>query len=278
MPDTHMPPAVEAFDAAADRFDARFGEWRSVAAQRAVVRALLLEAFPERAHLLELAGGTAEDALYMAAHDRSVLFTDGSPAMVARTQDKVRRAGMTHRIATRTVLLEQLDAFARTAGVMFDGAYSNFAGLNCVADLRPVARGLARLLRPGSSALLVLFGPHPPGEVVVQMLRGDMRSGFRRVRPGAVPARLGGRDFHVHYHTPDTVAEAFAPWFRLARMHGVGVFVPPSAAEPFISRLPRFLGALQAIDRIVARPLARFGDHILFHLVRTSAAAEEHSQ
>jgi hypothetical protein len=173
------------------------------------------------------------------------------------------------------VLLEELDTFARTAaGPPFDGAWSNFAGLNCVADLRPVARGLARLLRPASSALLVVFGPHPPGEVMVQMLRGDVRAAFRRFRAGPVPARLVGRMFHVHYHTPRAIARAFAPWFRLERMDGVGVFVPPSAAEPFVSRLPRLLDALQAVDRLVARPLAQLGDHVLLHFVRTAATED----
>jgi len=273
-----MPAAVEAFDAAADRFDDRFAEWRSVAAQRAAVRSRLLSTFPAGSHLLELAGGTADDALYMAAHGRSVLLTDGSPSMVSRARDKVRAAGLTHRVQARAILLEELDTFARTAaGPPFDGAWSNFAGLNCVADLRPVARGLARLLRPASCALLVVFGPHPPGEVIVQMLRGDVRAAFRRFRPGPVPARLGGRMFHVHYHTPRAIARAFAPWFRLERMDGVGVFVPPSAAEPFVSRLPRLLGALQAVDRLVARPLAQLGDHVLLHFVRTATSPEDRS-
>jgi hypothetical protein len=57
-------------------------------------------------------------------------------------------------------------------------------------------------------------------------------------------------------------------------MDGVGVFVPPSAAEPFVSRLPRLLDALQAVDRLVARPLAQLGDHVLLHFVRTAATED----
>jgi hypothetical protein len=160
----------------------------------------------------------------------------------------------------------------RTCGP-FDGAFSNFAALNCVADLRPVARGLARLLRGDAPALLVLFGPLPPGEMVVEAVRGRPRAAFRRLARGDVDARLGGCAFTVRYHRPADVRRAFAPWFRLERMRGIGVFVPPSAAEPWISRFPRLVRALEAIDRVVEAPLARLGDHVLYHLVRTDAPA-----
>ncbi|MBV9880750.1 MAG: hypothetical protein JO180_09665, partial [Gemmatirosa sp.] len=52
--------AAAAFDAIADGFDARFGAWASVAAQRRAVRALLAEAFPVGARVLEIGGGTGE--------------------------------------------------------------------------------------------------------------------------------------------------------------------------------------------------------------------------
>lgn len=283
MPDAVASPAVAAFDAVADRFDARFGEWRSVAAQRAAVRRYLLRVFAPGSHLLELAGGTAEDALFMAARDRSVLLTDGAPAMMARARAKIHAAGLTHRVQTRELLLENLEAFAHDralqaasgAPARLDGAYSNFAGLNCVADLRPVARGLAALLPSGAAAVLVVFGPLPPGEVLVQLMRGDVRAAFRRLRARRAPARLGGHEFEVAYPSPRAVADAFAPYFRLHRTRGIGVFVPPSAAEPFVSRMPRLLHALERADALAAAPLARLGDHVLLHFVRTSAPAPE---
>jgi hypothetical protein len=52
------------------------------------------------------------------------------------------------------------------------------------------------------------------------------------------------------------------------------VFVPPSAAEPWISDHPRLLQALQALDGALAGPLAMLGDHILYRFVRTEAGAE----
>src|SRR6185295_8685457 len=196
------------------------------------------------------------------------LLTDASPAMVSIASEKLAdRAGPSTAEVCPAEAMEALAAAREATGEPpFDGAFSNFAALNCVADLRPVARGLARLLRPGAPALLVLFGPFPPGELVVELLRRNPRAAVRRLARGEVAARLGGRHFPVRYHRPGEVARAFAPWFRLRRTRGIGVFVPPSAAEPWISRHPRFLGVLEAMDRAAAAPLARLGDHVLFHL------------
>jgi hypothetical protein len=154
-----------------------------------------------------------------------------------------------------------------------DGAFSNFAALNCVTDLAPVGRGLAPLVRPGGRVLLVIFGVCPPGEWIVQLLRGDPRAAFRRVSSGVIVARMGGRHFPVRYHRGRDLVRAMAPAFRLTRRLGIGIFVPPSAAEPWISGHPRLLRSLERIDRLASRPLAILGDHVLYEFERTCPAS-----
>jgi ubiquinone/menaquinone biosynthesis C-methylase UbiE len=264
-----LPPAAAAFDAIAERFDGRYGPWLSVAAQRRAVHSALAATFPRGSRLLDVGGGTGEDADWLIRNGRDVLVTDVSPAMVRIAEGKLRPLGAS---TPRVVPAEQLCDFADerdAAGLPpFDGAYSNFAALNCVTDLSESARGLARLIRPHGHAMLVIFGTCPPGEWAVQLLRFDARSAFRRASRGDVYARLGGREFTVRYHRPADVARAFAPWFRLVERRGIGIFVPPSAAEPAISRFPRLLAALEAMDRAVSRPLAPLGDHVLYKLER----------
>jgi SAM-dependent methyltransferase len=166
---------------------------------------------------------------------------------------------------------EELASIAPMAS--FDGAFSNFAALNCVADLSAVARGLGALVRPGGRVLLVLFGACTPGEWVTELARGNTRNVFRRTARGDVHARLGGRSFTVRYHRRREMIDSFAPAFRFVRMRGIGVFVPPSAAEPWISAHPRLLGALERLDRVTSRPLAMFGDHVLYEFERVGSEA-----
>lgn len=267
MPALRRASATQAFDAIAAGFDARFIPWRSVESQRRAVRRALVEAFPAGSRLIEIGGGTGEDASWLAQRGRHVLMTDASPAMVAVASGK--SGG---RFESAVAAAEDIGALAGKADLQFDGAYSVFAALNCVSDLTPVGQGLARLLRPGAPLLLVLFGTCCPGEMVVETLRGRPRNALRRFRRGNVEAKLGHRRFTVRYHRSKDIARMLRPWFELEGSEGIGVFVPPSAAEPWISGHPRLLGLLEAADRVASKPLAILGDHILYRFVRTGIA------
>jgi ubiquinone/menaquinone biosynthesis C-methylase UbiE len=260
--------AALAFNSVAADFDDRFGGWRSVKAQRSAVRRALAAAFPDGARLIEIGGGTGTDALWMAQRGRKVLMTDAAPAMVAAASAKCRE-----QVRTAVAAAEDLGRLADElqSETPFDGAYSVFAGLNCVSDLDSFGRGIARLLRPGAPLLLVVFGTCCPGEFLVELLRGRPGNVLRRFKRGEVPARVNGRDFGVRYHRRNDLERALGSWFRLHSRRGIGVFVPPSAAEPWISRHPRALGILEALDHLVERPLASLGDHILYSFVRTDA-------
>ncbi|MEO6866343.1 MAG: methyltransferase domain-containing protein [Gemmatimonadaceae bacterium] len=269
-----LSPAAFAFDAVARDFDHRFGEWRSVSAQRRAVRQTLADAFPAGGRILELGGGTGEDAAWLAERGYQVLLTDASPQMVQISAHKLRRYPGARTLVAEAEALDTVARSQREVGEpLFDGAFSNFAALNCVADLPAVARGLARLVRPNGVIALVMFGPCAPGEVIVELLRLRPRSAFRRFSARSVPARLGGRSFSVRYHRPGEITRAMHPWFRAVRRRGIGIFVPPSAAEPWISQHPRVLRALEALDSIVADRLALLGDHVLYQFERTAIAA-----
>jgi SAM-dependent methyltransferase len=269
---TRLSPAALAFDSVAPEFDVRFGKWNSVAAQRRAVRAVLLREFPRAGRILEVGGGTGEDALFLGSNGFEVLLTDSSPAMVSIAKAKLSHLGS----SAEVVPAEEMEKFAerrlRDDPALFDGAFSNFAPLNCVVHLRPTARGLAHLLKPGAPLLLVVFGALCPAEVVTEILRGRPYNALRRMKHGQRPARINGRDFHVFYHRRRDLVEAFTPWFVLERRIGIGITVPPSAAEPWITRHPRLLSAMEAIDRVISSPLAGLGDHVLYQFRRTSAS------
>ena len=272
MPGDGLHPAALAFDAVAGIFDSRFGYWLSVAAQRRAVRRILQETLPAGCRILELGSGTGEDALWLASNGHSGTLTDPAPAMLSLARAKLTSFGWQGELLSA----EDLDDFATRYlqnGPSFDAAFSNFAPLNCVTDLTPVARGLARLIKPGGCAMLVLFGPHCPGEMITELLRGRPRQALRRLKRQPAAARIGGHDFTVTYHRRGPLRRVMQPWFRQVRRTGIGIFVPPSAAEPWISQHPRLLNMLEALDGLAARPFAMLGDHILYHFERTQAPA-----
>jgi len=265
-----LRPAAFAFDTIAPAFDSSFGAWESVSAQRRAVRSELLQQFPASGRILEVGGGTGEDASYLAERGFDVLLTDPSPTMVKLAKQKLRPFGSTAEIAAGEEMKDFANRYLALGRPLFDGAFSNFAPLNCVADLEPVARGLARLLKPGSAAMLVFFGTCCPGEMVVESLRGRPHLAFRRWKRGAVAARLAKSEFQVVYHRRSEIVRAFSPWFVLEQRVAIGLTVPPSAAEPWISKHPRLLETMEKWDRALSRPLAMLGDHVLYQLRRTN--------
>jgi SAM-dependent methyltransferase len=265
-------PAAVAFNAVAPTFDSRFGDWQSVAAQRRAVRAELLRVFPAGGRILEVGGGTGLDATFLAERGFEVVLTDASSAMVELAKARLAPMGGRAEIAAGEEMEEFAAKHLSGGGAQLDGAFSNFAPLNCIAGLGPVARGLARLLKPGAPAMLVLFGTLCPGEMVVEVLRGRPHLALRRCQRGEAPARLAKHEFQIVYHRRAELVGAFAPWFVLERRLGIGVAVPPSAAEPWISRQPQLLAAMEAFDRGFARPLAMLGDHVLYQFRRTTTS------
>jgi SAM-dependent methyltransferase len=268
MDDSALRPAAFAFDAIAPDFDTRFGAWASVAAQRRAVRAVLLREFPKGGRLLEIGGGTGEDGAFLATLGYNVLLTDASPAMVELARRKLQPLGSNAEIVAGEDIHTFADRYLEQGGPLFDGVYSNFAPLNCVKDLEPVARALGRIMKPFAVAALVVFGTCCPSEMIVELLRGRPSQMFRRFKNGTVSARLAKREFEVFYHRKQQMEANFNEFFELERRIGIGVGVPPSAAEPWISKHPKLLAAMEAFDRSTAGPFAIFGDHVLYQFRR----------
>ena len=99
-------------------------------------------------------------------------------------------------------------------------------------------------------------------------MRSTAKHAPRRFKRGAIPARLAKREFHVVYHGCRAISTAFGPWFSLERRLGIGIAVPPSAAEPWISSHTRLLAAMETADRLLGYAMPMLGDHVMYQLRR----------
>jgi SAM-dependent methyltransferase len=148
----------------------------------------------------------------------------------------------------------------------FDGAFSNFGGLNCVDDLEAVARRLAPCLKPGAPLLLCIMGPSVPWEWAWYLLHREPKKAFRRWTRGGVP----WRGITIRYPSIGAARRAFQPDFHARRVAGVGTFLPPTYAEPWAARHPRLLNFLERWERRLERcpPIPHLADHYLLELER----------
>jgi ubiquinone/menaquinone biosynthesis C-methylase UbiE len=257
-----------AFNTIAEQYDEMFTRSLIGRGQRDAVWDALRQTFASGERVLELNCGTGEDALFLARMGVSVVACDASDGMIAvatrRPTAEIRGAHVQFKVCSNERIGELGDA-----GV-FDGAFSNFSGLNCVADLSAVARQLASLIKPCGRILLCFSSRVCLWETLWYAAHGEMSSSVRRWK-GSATASLAEIALHVRYPTVRNIGKQFRPFFRLRGCKGIGVTVPPSYVEHVARKHPRALNGLIAIDRTVATwPVFRvIGDHMLLTLERS---------
>jgi SAM-dependent methyltransferase len=301
-----------AFDRAAPAYSADYGPNPIMAWLEEETYALLAQLFPAGSRLLEIGCGDGALALRLAEAGRFVAASDISPAMIAAAEARATSSPAAARlrwlVAPAGEVAERLETplppapspdrlragsarregadsppllagERRAGGERFDGAYSNFGPLNCEPDLARVAAGLARLIRPGGALLCSVMNRWCAWEIAWGLLAGHPRQGLRRLRRGWVAARMSAgvgepaSTVSVRYYTPGEFARPFRPAFRIERVLGFPVLIPP----PYMAhRWPGAAARLAGAERCLRLwPLLRaLGDHFLIVLRRQPETEE----
>ncbi len=255
------------FDGVAADYDRTFTDTRLGRWLRGRVWERLEECFAAGDRVLELGCGTGEDALWLAERGVEVTALDASEGML----EVARRKAGVGPAAERTRFLHwrlagrgPVDLPAAPEVGLFDGAFSSFGVLNCLADLAPLGAALARRLRPGARLALVIMGPTCPWEIAAFLLQGYPGQAFRRWRSGA-PAHVGDQTLPVWYPSAGRLRLQLAPAFRHLRTVGVGVVLPPTHLADLVERHAGLFRLAARLDSLAGAtwPGARLADHYL---------------
>lgn len=277
-----VPESGRAFSRAAPFFDA--DEAANPLAQWARVRSLALldAAFGPGDRVIELGCGTGIEATHLAARGVQVVATDAAPGMIAELQRKLAPGGQAAALAARItpILLPagQIGTLREQYGpAAFAGAYSSFGPLNCEPRLRPVAAGLADLVRPGGRLLLMLLNRYCLWETAWYLRARQPGRAFRRwhgrtqatVRPDWQDDRIT-----CYYWTSGSIERAFRPAFRVAARRGLPWLMPPLYLDGLLRRAPGLFRVVGRLDAQLARvwPAPWIGDHIAYEFVREGLA------
>jgi ubiquinone/menaquinone biosynthesis C-methylase UbiE len=262
-----QPPAALVFDQMAREYDDTFTNSMIGRAQRDAVWSVLIRIFQSGDHVLELNCGTGEDALFVARNGISVTACDASEQMIKIACNRLRTEASGAPVQFNLLPTERVLALQHVT--KFDGAFSNFSGLNCIADLKQTAEDLATLLSPGAPLLVCLSTRFCLWEILWFVLHGNFRKAFRRCS-GHATVKVGQFTVDVYYPTIRKVQTLFSPLFVLRSCTGVGVTVPPSYVEAWIRNHPKLLSTLRTIDKAISGyPGFRvLGDHVLLRFER----------
>jgi SAM-dependent methyltransferase len=162
------------------------------------------------------------------------------------------------------------DQVSTLEGKMFDGVFSNMGGLNCLADLRPLAESLAVILKPGALFIATLLSDFCLWETVAFLSRLNFREAFRRQRSNGSEVSIHGNSLEVFFHSPSSVRNAFSPFFRRSGLLGLNIFTPPPSSVRAYQWLRHRGGLLESLDNAIAEipPFNRLGDHFVIALRR----------
>lgn len=264
---------TRAFDIFAPDYDATFTHTRLGHLLRARVWATLSDFYKPETHILELACGTGEDAVWLGKQEISVTATDGSAEMIRRVGEKTQQQGVTARVRTKQLSLQDLMASPQILNpyAPFDGVLSNFGGLNTIQDWSRLAQALARLVRPGGQVLLVPMGPVCLWEIGWYLLHGQVKPALRRFQASAT-AQIGPHLISVWYPSARQLRRDFSPWFQHVQTESLGLWLPPSYLGHFVEHWPGLFARLNAVEQATAGLTGGWGDHYVIRFVRKDSA------
>ena len=223
-------------------YDASFTRTAVGKALRGLVWSRLGSTFRHAQRILELGCGTGEDALWLGRNGIEVVATDASAQMIDVARRKLLQETSSARVEFQCVPAENLAML--TGKPSFDGVFSNFGAVNCIADLPRVIGQVAGRLVPGARLVWVVMGRHVPWEWLWFIARGKPAKAMRRYsRQGAQ-----WRGMKIAYHTPKQMAALLWPYFEITRISPLGWALPPSYAASWLNRSPRALAALTRLE------------------------------
>jgi SAM-dependent methyltransferase len=243
-PKPHFDSAQEYWDSAAGTYDEVFTTTLIGRTRRSAVWRELDRVFQPGQRVLELNCGTGVDAIHLADRGIQVLACDISPRMVEIARNFASTTKAAERTDFRVLPTENIDVLF-TEGP-FDGAFSNFAGLNCVEDLPAVVRNLERLLKPGAPVLVSMMGRFVPWEIVWFLAHKDVKKAVRRW--GGKEGGLSRGPLKIQQPSVREITRILGQGFSRRGWRGIGIGVAPSYMESWARRFPGVTKALARTD------------------------------
>lgn len=264
---------VAPFDTIAEKYDQTFEGNLVTQRLRPIVWQSLLKHFRTGDRILELNSGTGTDAIFLAEHGIAVTATDASFKMLELAKQKVETKTVKNLVTLKQLSFDELDQLLNNVQSSYDGAFSNFGGLNCTLKLPTVLEKIAHILKPNGSFIVCLLNKLCIWKIASFALRGNFSKALRRFESKGIDAMLGNERIHVWYYTPRQVVRIALPWFYVEKIYGLSIVSPPPNSLNFVSRFPRLTQTLISVDDIIRNtfPFYALGDHFVVELRRKNS-------
>jgi deazaflavin-dependent oxidoreductase (nitroreductase family) len=255
-----------AFDGIAEHYDGHiFGNVMNTWLRDVSVR-LMENTFQPPQRIIEIGCGTGTETLELAKRGINVIACDVSSRMLDVLRRKASDAGLAKNITLVHVKPSQNleDAVRREIGnLSLEGAYSTYGAINTEPNLPKMFLELNSLLKKDSPLVLGVWNKYCMTEMFGYLLRLKPSLAFARLRN---PVPVGRSRFCVasNAYSVRSLEAWVRPYFRLSKVYGVVVFLPPSNLVKYLPK-GKLLKILESFDYRIGRafPFNRLGDHFL---------------
>jgi ubiquinone/menaquinone biosynthesis C-methylase UbiE len=249
------------FDHIAHCYDATFTHTLVGIYQRKLVfEALKLQINDLESHsVLELNGGTGEDAVYFAENAKEIISTDISKNMVGQTQSKI--CDLNNARAEALDITELVNSGFKS---QFDLIFSNFGGFNCLTkdEITTFFTNAIGVLKPGAHICLVIMPRLCVWESLYFLSKLKFKKAFRRRNRNGVLANVEGKGVKTYYYSTRDIC-SFAHGFELVSSSPIGFQIPPSYLNSYFAKRPKTLQRYYKNDRSrLTKPrFSNYSDH-----------------
>jgi SAM-dependent methyltransferase len=257
---------ADAFDSASEEYDFTINNnYINTWIRKRSIRELLRFAKPEDT-LLEVGCGTGAEALEISRHVSKIIATDISESMIQLVTKKVEAKHLANRIFPLRVRASEISKVSELLnGERVGAAYSFNGALNCEPDMEKFVLGLSSVLAHGGYFICSVRNPLCLGEAIshAAVLQFD-KMAPRKKQP--VMVSVGGMDIPAFYYTPSTFVKFFSSKFKLKRLIGLPVVLPPAYLSDYIVKFKSVVSILERMEMVLGShtPFNRFGDQTLF--------------
>ena len=228
---------AQAFNAQSGLFDELYSATKIIQYKRNRVRQHVLEFLKPGSYMLELNAGTGEDAVFFAGKGFHVHATDISEGMQKKLNEKITSQGLSGFVTNELCSFTSLNNLKNKGP--YDHIFSNFAGLNCTAELDRVLLSFNQLLKPGGMVTLVILPKFCLWETLL-IFKGKFRTATRRFFSSkGRKAHVEGTYFKCWYYSPRFITDTLKDNFELVGLEGLCSIVPPSYIEHFAEKYPK---------------------------------------
>ncbi|GAA4094519.1 class I SAM-dependent methyltransferase [Mucilaginibacter panaciglaebae] len=236
-PHINEQKAAEAFSTQSAIFDKIYSSNAIVNYKRERVRTHVLHYLKPQSSILELNAGTGEDATFFAGLGHKIHATDIAEGMQHKLREKAERYNLNNLISAELCSFTRLHELKKKGP--YDHIFSNFAGLNCTAELDSVLRSLPTLLNAEGIATLVILPEFCLWESLL-IFKGLFKTATRRwFSKNGAKAHVEGTHFTCWYYNPSYVIDQVKGSMDVLSVEGLCTIVPPSYIENFAEDHPR---------------------------------------